>query len=85
MLAKMERGLPLNDFPSYSQKFNSVVLSCLFSSYLWCYGIQGQNKPEPKGLWDEPVVLASVWRPCAAQRKWEPSGNSSLSFLSSYL
>lgn len=37
----------------------------------------GQNKPEPKGLWEEPVVPASVWRPCAHQRNWEPSeGNN---------
>ncbi|XP_034697053.1 O-fucosyltransferase 15-like [Vitis riparia] len=37
----------------------------------------GQNKPEPKGLWEEPMVPASVWRPCAHQRNWEPSeGNN---------
>lgn len=55
----------------------SIILSCLFSN-LGCYGIQGQNKPEPKGLWEEPVVSAPVWRPCSDQRNWEPSGNSSL-------
>uniref|UniRef100_A0A5B7AZS2 O-fucosyltransferase family protein n=1 Tax=Davidia involucrata TaxID=16924 RepID=A0A5B7AZS2_DAVIN len=38
---------------------------------------EGQNKPEPKGLWEEPFVPASSWRPCADQRNWEPSeGNN---------
>lgn len=34
----------------------------------------GQNKREPKDLWQEPLVPASAWRPCAAQRNWEPNG-----------
>ncbi|XWS19369.1 hypothetical protein CRYUN_Cryun31cG0009800 [Craigia yunnanensis] len=34
---------------------------------------EGQNKREPKDLWQEPVVPASAWRPCADQRNWEPS------------
>lgn len=34
----------------------------------------GQNKREPKDLWLEPLVPASAWRPCAAQRHWEPNG-----------
>ncbi|XP_059662845.1 O-fucosyltransferase 15-like [Cornus florida] len=34
---------------------------------------EGQNKPEPKGLWDEPFVPASSWIPCADQRNWEPN------------
>ncbi|KAK9022991.1 hypothetical protein V6N11_003227 [Hibiscus sabdariffa] len=33
---------------------------------------EGQNKREPKDLWQEPVVPASAWRPCADQRNWEP-------------
>ncbi|KAA8520137.1 hypothetical protein F0562_014393 [Nyssa sinensis] len=38
---------------------------------------EGQNKPEPKGLWEEPFGPASSWRPCADQRNWEPSeGNN---------
>ncbi|GKU89886.1 hypothetical protein SLEP1_g3962 [Rubroshorea leprosula] len=38
---------------------------------------EGQNKREPKDLWQEPVVPASAWRPCADQRDWEPSkGNN---------
>ncbi|KAJ7946335.1 O-fucosyltransferase [Quillaja saponaria] len=38
---------------------------------------EGQNKREPKDLWQEPVVPASAWRPCADQRNWEPSeGNN---------
>ncbi|CAL5410602.1 unnamed protein product [Camellia sinensis] len=38
---------------------------------------EGQNKPEPRDLWQEPFILASSWRPCADQRNWEPSeGNS---------
>ncbi|KAL8130230.1 hypothetical protein V2J09_019385 [Rumex salicifolius] len=38
---------------------------------------EGQNKPEPKGLWDEPFALASNWKPCADQRDWVPSeGNN---------
>jgi hypothetical protein len=38
--------------------------------------VQGQNKPEPKDLWQEPFVPASAWRPCADQRNWEASGES---------
>ncbi|XWS15537.1 hypothetical protein CRYUN_Cryun34aG0008500 [Craigia yunnanensis] len=34
---------------------------------------EGQNKREPKDLWQEPVIPASAWRPCADQRNWEPS------------
>ncbi|XP_022716153.1 uncharacterized protein At1g04910-like isoform X3 [Durio zibethinus] len=34
---------------------------------------EGQNKREPKDLWQEPVVPASAWRPCADQHNWEPS------------
>ncbi|KHG30772.1 hypothetical protein F383_15375 [Gossypium arboreum] len=34
---------------------------------------EGQNKREPKDLWQEPVVPASAWRPCADQRDWEPN------------
>ncbi|KAH9610775.1 hypothetical protein KSS87_013711 [Heliosperma pusillum] len=38
---------------------------------------EGQNKPEPKGLWEEPYALASNWKPCADERDWEPSeGNN---------
>ncbi|RZB54616.1 O-fucosyltransferase 15 [Glycine soja] len=33
----------------------------------------GQNKREPKDLWQEPFVPASSWRPCADQRNWEPN------------
>lgn len=44
---------------------------------------QGQNKPEPKDLWQEPFVPASAWTPCADQRNWEPCGDSlSLSLCS---
>ncbi|GAB4830815.1 O-fucosyltransferase 15 [Ancistrocladus abbreviatus] len=32
-----------------------------------------ENKPEPKGLWEEPFDLASSWKPCADQRDWEPN------------
>ncbi|KAJ4703978.1 O-fucosyltransferase family protein [Melia azedarach] len=35
-----------------------------------------ENKREPKDLWQEPVVSASAWRPCANQRNWEPSGGN---------
>ncbi|GAV86559.1 O-FucT domain-containing protein [Cephalotus follicularis] len=34
---------------------------------------EGQNKREPKDLWQEPMVPASAWRPCADQRNWEPN------------
>ncbi|KAI9198130.1 hypothetical protein LWI28_010800 [Acer negundo] len=37
---------------------------------------EGQNKREPKDLWKEPVIPASVWRPCADQRNWNPSGGN---------
>ncbi|CAO2823627.1 unnamed protein product [Amaranthus hypochondriacus] len=38
---------------------------------------EGQNKPEPKGLWEEPYDRASNWKPCAEERDWEPSeGNN---------
>ncbi|KAL4333909.1 hypothetical protein GQ457_07G028150 [Hibiscus cannabinus] len=33
---------------------------------------EGQNKREPKDLWQVPVVPASAWRPCADQRNWKP-------------
>ncbi|KAK8642224.1 hypothetical protein V6N13_011579 [Hibiscus sabdariffa] len=33
---------------------------------------EGQNKREPKDLWQEPVAPASAWRPCADQRNWKP-------------
>ncbi|KAJ4706307.1 O-fucosyltransferase family protein [Melia azedarach] len=38
--------------------------------------VEGQNKREPKDLWQEPVVSAFAWRPCANQRNWEPSGGN---------
>jgi hypothetical protein len=38
--------------------------------------MQGQNKHEPKDLWQEPFVPASAWRPCADQFNWEASGDS---------
>ncbi|XP_021889107.1 uncharacterized protein At1g04910 isoform X2 [Carica papaya] len=31
-----------------------------------------ENKREPKDLWQEPLVPASAWRPCADQRSWMP-------------
>ncbi|XVF26094.1 hypothetical protein REPUB_Repub13aG0270200 [Reevesia pubescens] len=34
---------------------------------------EGQNKREPKDLWQEPVVPASAWRHCADQRNLEPN------------
>ncbi|XP_015883240.3 O-fucosyltransferase 15 isoform X3 [Ziziphus jujuba] len=34
---------------------------------------QGQNKAEPKDLWQEPFVPASSWKPCADQHSWEPN------------
>ncbi|KAL5578757.1 hypothetical protein UlMin_011199 [Ulmus minor] len=34
---------------------------------------EGQNKPEPKDLWQEPFIPASSWKPCADQRNWEPN------------
>ncbi|KMT04103.1 hypothetical protein BVRB_8g185550 isoform A [Beta vulgaris subsp. vulgaris] len=38
---------------------------------------EGQNKPEPKGLWEEPYDRASNWKPCSEERDWEPSeGNN---------
>ncbi|KAA8515550.1 hypothetical protein F0562_018839 [Nyssa sinensis] len=38
---------------------------------------EGQKKPEPKELWEEPFVPDSSWRPCSDQRNWEPNeGNS---------
>ncbi|RDX89921.1 hypothetical protein CR513_28287, partial [Mucuna pruriens] len=33
----------------------------------------GQNKREPKDLWQEPFVPASAWTPCADKRNWEPN------------
>ncbi|KAI8006377.1 O-fucosyltransferase 2 [Camellia lanceoleosa] len=29
---------------------------------------EGQNKPEPRDLWQEPFILVSSWRPCADQQ-----------------
>ncbi|KAJ4975501.1 hypothetical protein NE237_000607 [Protea cynaroides] len=38
---------------------------------------EGEEKPEPKDLWEEPLIPASAWTPCADQRNWEPSdGNN---------
>ncbi|CAK9140955.1 unnamed protein product [Ilex paraguariensis] len=35
---------------------------------------EGQNKPEPKDLWEEPyMIAASSWKPYAQHRNWEPS------------
>ncbi|XP_024923370.3 O-fucosyltransferase 15 isoform X2 [Ziziphus jujuba] len=34
---------------------------------------EGQNKAEPKDLWQEPFVPASSWKPCADQHSWEPN------------
>ncbi|XP_022954884.1 O-fucosyltransferase 2-like isoform X2 [Cucurbita moschata] len=34
---------------------------------------QGENKPEPKDLWQEPLLASSAWKPCADQRNWESS------------
>ncbi|KAK2644562.1 hypothetical protein Ddye_019757 [Dipteronia dyeriana] len=38
--------------------------------------VVGQSKRDPKNLWKEPVIPASVWRPCADQRNWKPSGET---------
>ncbi|KAL9263444.1 O-fucosyltransferase 15-like protein [Drosera capensis] len=36
-----------------------------------------QNKPEPRGLWEQPRDLASTWKPCSEQRDWPASeGNN---------
>ncbi|GAB2224696.1 hypothetical protein Drorol1_Dr00005464 [Drosera rotundifolia] len=36
-----------------------------------------QNKPEPRGLWEQPSDLASTWKPCSEQRDWPASeGNN---------
>ncbi|GMH26873.1 hypothetical protein Nepgr_028716 [Nepenthes gracilis] len=32
---------------------------------------EGQNKPEPKGLWEEPHDGAASWKPCADKRDWQ--------------
>lgn len=32
-----------------------------------------QNKPEPRGLWEQPRDLASTWKPCSEQRDWPAS------------
>ncbi|KAL8136918.1 hypothetical protein V2J09_002919 [Rumex salicifolius] len=37
---------------------------------------EGENKPEPKGLWEEQIAVASSWKPCADQRDWEPNEGS---------
>ncbi|PIA36784.1 hypothetical protein AQUCO_03200039v1 [Aquilegia coerulea] len=38
---------------------------------------EGEGKPEPKDLWEEPLISASAWTPCADQRNWEPNeGNN---------
>ncbi|KAL5773242.1 hypothetical protein ACOSQ2_013166 [Xanthoceras sorbifolium] len=37
---------------------------------------EGQNKREPKDLWKEPAIPASVWRPCANKRNWKSSGGN---------
>ncbi|XP_011660300.1 O-fucosyltransferase 15 isoform X2 [Cucumis sativus] len=33
---------------------------------------EGESKPEPKDLWQEPVVASSAWKPCADKRNLEP-------------
>ncbi|XP_010476148.1 PREDICTED: uncharacterized protein At1g04910-like isoform X2 [Camelina sativa] len=33
----------------------------------------GENKLEPKDLWQEPREQASAWKPCAEQRSWTPN------------
>ncbi|MED6144095.1 O-fucosyltransferase 15 [Stylosanthes scabra] len=33
----------------------------------------GQDKREPKDLWQEPLAPASTWRPCSDLRNWEPN------------
>ncbi|OVA19998.1 GDP-fucose protein O-fucosyltransferase [Macleaya cordata] len=33
---------------------------------------EGEKKPEPKDLWEEPLIPASAWIPCAEERNWEP-------------
>ncbi|KAJ4980579.1 hypothetical protein NE237_031416 [Protea cynaroides] len=38
---------------------------------------EGEEKDEPKDLWEEPLIPASAWTPCADQRNWGPSdGNN---------
>ncbi|KAL5729858.1 O-fucosyltransferase 15 [Ranunculus cassubicifolius] len=34
---------------------------------------EGERKSDPKDLWEEPLVSASSWTPCADQRDWEPN------------
>ncbi|XP_077211500.1 O-fucosyltransferase 2-like [Tasmannia lanceolata] len=44
---------------------------------------EGENKPEPRGLWEEPLVPASSWTPCADQRNWEAcEGNNGYILIS---
>ncbi|XP_057420771.1 O-fucosyltransferase 15-like [Lotus japonicus] len=53
------------------QKGNYVRMLALAAHAL------AENKREPKDLWQEPLVPASAWRPCADQRNWEPNeGNN---------
>ena len=42
------------------------------NSDLVCH--MGQDKREPKDLWQETLAPASAWRPCGDQRNWEPNG-----------
>lgn len=35
---------------------------------------EGESKPEPKELWEEPFVQASAWKPCADKRKLDFRG-----------
>ncbi|XP_058081276.1 O-fucosyltransferase 15-like isoform X4 [Magnolia sinica] len=32
---------------------------------------EGVDKPDPKGLWEEPLIPDSVWTPCAHHRSWQ--------------
>ncbi|KAF5942752.1 hypothetical protein HYC85_020394 [Camellia sinensis] len=50
---------------SHGLKFKYKVLRANSSTLF----IRGQNKLEPRDLWQEPFILASSWRPCADQQR----------------
>ncbi|KAK9151591.1 hypothetical protein Syun_009900 [Stephania yunnanensis] len=53
------------------KKHRSVIFSRMLALAAHALA-EGEGKPEPKDLWEEPLTEASSWSPCADQRNWDP-------------
>ncbi|KAK1270904.1 hypothetical protein QJS04_geneDACA019681 [Acorus gramineus] len=69
MLSHLQEDVSL---PRKEMASNGTTTSS-FSSLSEMDSIPGEIRPEPSDLWEEPLVPAASWTPCADQRDWEAS------------